>query len=160
MNTDPLVVTLRHPRSERDPLPTPPRHAEKPKRRILPWIMLLLLMIAAGGGAYYFWTDLSGMWPVGNVAPATQEDQKSPEEVAAVVTSLVEEVGKLIVLPEGEEPTIATVSDPEKLKDQLFFANAKLGDKVLLYTEAKKAYLYDPVAKKLIEVAPITTELQ
>ena len=70
-------------------------------------------------------------------------------------TDLVAEVGKLILLPAGEEPTIATVSDPEKLRDQPFFAQAKTGDKVLLYTNAKKAYLYDPVAHKILEVAPV-----
>lgn len=71
---------------------------------------------------------------------------------------LVRRVGKLIILPEGEVPIAATVDDPEKLKDQLFFAKAKVGDKVLFYQEARKAYLYDPVADKILEVAPIVLE--
>ena len=52
------------------------------------------------------------------------------------------------------------MTDPEKLQDQEFFKNAKPGYRVLLYTKARKAYLYDPEAHRLIEVAPITTELQ
>lgn len=72
------------------------------------------------------------------------------------VESLVEKVGRLIVLPEDETPTIATVSDPEKLKDQPFFAKAKLGDKVLIYTNNKKAVIYDPDLDKVVEVAPIS----
>jgi hypothetical protein len=72
------------------------------------------------------------------------------------VSSLVEKVGKLIVLPTDETPTIATVSDPEKLKDQPFFAHAKLGDKVLIYTNNKKAVIYDPDLNKIVEVAPIS----
>ena len=68
---------------------------------------------------------------------------------------IVAQVGNLMVLPEGEDPTIATVADVEKLKDQPFFANAVLGDKVLLYTTAKKAILFRPSADKIIEVAPI-----
>jgi len=68
---------------------------------------------------------------------------------------LVNEVGKLIALPPDEEPTIATVTDPDQLKDQVFFANAQKGYKVLLYANAKKAILYDPINKRIIEVAPI-----
>lgn len=69
--------------------------------------------------------------------------------------TIVGEVGKLMVLPEGETPTIATVTDPEKLSGQAFFANASAGDKVLLYTNAKKAILYSPSQGKILEVAPI-----
>ena len=69
--------------------------------------------------------------------------------------TIVGEVGKLMVLPEGETPTIATVTDPEKLTGQAFFANASSGDKVLLYTNAKKAILYSPSQNKILEVAPI-----
>lgn len=69
--------------------------------------------------------------------------------------TIVGEVGKLMVLPEGETPTIATVTDPEKLSGQAFFATASAGDKVLLYTNAKKAILYSPSQGKILEVAPI-----
>jgi len=71
------------------------------------------------------------------------------------VKKLVLEVGKLIELPIGEDPTVATVTDITKLKDQPFFAKAKNGDKVLIYTNARKAILYDPQAKKVIDIAPI-----
>ncbi len=68
---------------------------------------------------------------------------------------LVDKVSKLILLPNDEIPTVATVSDPEKLKNQAFFSKAKNGDRVLIYTASKRAYLYDPVANKILEVAPI-----
>ena len=71
------------------------------------------------------------------------------------VADLVVKVGKLVVLPAEEKPTIATVSDPEALKDQLFFANAVKGDKVLIYAQAKKAILYSVSMNKIIEVAPL-----
>ncbi len=64
-------------------------------------------------------------------------------------------MGRLITLPEGEEPTVATITDIEKLKDQTFFQKAKNGDKVIIYTNAKKAILYDPIARKIIDVAPV-----
>ncbi|MEK7543907.1 MAG: hypothetical protein AAB557_03500 [Patescibacteria group bacterium] len=68
---------------------------------------------------------------------------------------LVDRVGKLIELPEGELPTIANVSDASKLTDQPFFASAQNGDKVLIYTDTKKAFLYRPGANKIIQVAPV-----
>lgn len=82
--------------------------------------------------------------------------QQNPQKVAQDATNeLLAEVGKLIELPTGETPTVATVVDVEKLKDQAFFAKAKNGDKVLIYTNARKAYLYSPANNKLIEVAPL-----
>ncbi|MBI2444715.1 MAG: hypothetical protein HYV42_05780 [Candidatus Magasanikbacteria bacterium] len=72
------------------------------------------------------------------------------------VTQVVTAVAKLMVLPEGETPTLATVADPSRLKDQPFFARAKVGDKLLLYTQALKAVLYDPAANKILEVAPLS----
>lgn len=83
--------------------------------------------------------------------------QANPQTVAnQELQAVVDKVGKLVVLPEGEQPTLATVADPEKLKGQPFFARAKKGDKVLVYNKAQKAILYDPVLNKIVEIAPIT----
>ena len=71
------------------------------------------------------------------------------------VKKLVAEVGNLVLLPEGETPTIATVSDPEALKAQPFFAGALKDDKVLIYTTAQKAILYRPSVGKIVQIAPI-----
>ena len=82
--------------------------------------------------------------------------KQNPQQlVEQEVRALVARVGQLIVLPD-ETPTVATVTDPEQLQERPFFANAKKGDKVLIYTTARKAILYDPVAHKIIEVAPVT----
>ncbi|MDQ5950068.1 MAG: hypothetical protein QG585_8 [Patescibacteria group bacterium] len=71
------------------------------------------------------------------------------------IESLVVKVEKLIDLPQGELPTLAEITSIENLKDQPFFAKAKVGDQVLLYTVARKAYLYDPVANVIVEVASV-----
>lgn len=105
--------------------------------------ILVAAVVIAGASAYYFYNEASML---------KQDPNKTVREETA---NLVAQVGKLIVLPEGETPTIATVSDPEKLKDQPFFAKAKKGDKVLIYTNAKKALLYDEENNKIVEVAPI-----
>lgn len=85
-----------------------------------------------------------------------RELKKDPNVAAqAEVADLVSKIGKLVLLPEGETPTVATVSDPEALKDQAFFANAVKGDKVLIYAQAKKAILYSVTMNKIIDVAPL-----
>jgi len=71
------------------------------------------------------------------------------------VAKVVAELSKLMVLPTNETPTLATVSEPEKLRDQAFFANAQKGFKVVVYSKAGKAILYDPFQKKIVEVAPV-----
>lgn len=106
-------------------------------------ILLAIVAIGAGGAAYIFYTQ-------------AQELKANPQKVVqAEIEALLAQIGKLILLPTDEQPTIATVADPEKLKDQVFFANAHKGDKVLIYTKSRKAILYDPVANKIIEVAPV-----
>jgi len=79
----------------------------------------------------------------------------SPQATQDEVKRIVSEVGKLIDLPTSETPTVATVTDITKLKDQPFFQKAKNGDKVLIYTNAKRAILYDPTLRKVLDIAPI-----
>lgn len=85
----------------------------------------------------------------------TELKQNPVKGVDKQTKDLIARVSKLVVLPQDEIPTIATVNEPEKLKDQPFFANAKKGYKALIYTNAKKAILYDPFENKIIEIAPI-----
>lgn len=99
-----------------------------------------LLAVVVGGLSYYFYVQ------------ANNDPQKAAQ---AEVKNLVSAVGKLMVLPSDEQPIIATVADPEKLKDQPFFADAKKGDKVMIYNNAKKAILYDPAANRIVNVAPL-----
>lgn len=110
--------------------------------------MLLLVVGILGLAAvpsYYFFTKYQ----------KSQELLKNPTEAARQeVKAIMEQVGKLIELP-NEEPTVATVSDKEKVKDQPFFAKAENGDKVLIYTQARKAILYRPLTNKIIEVSTV-----
>ncbi len=88
-----------------------------------------------------------------------QELKRNTQEQTEVQPmSVLEEIGKLIVLPKDEEPTIATVSDIAKLPQQAFFKNAKEGNKVIVYNKAKKAILYRPEENKIIEIAPLLND--
>lgn len=76
----------------------------------------------------------------------------------AEVSRIVEEVGKLYALPKGEDPSVATVKDKQKLKDQPFFNNAENDDVTLIYSKAKLAVLYRPSSQKIINVSSVTIE--
>lgn len=118
---------------------------QKIKRKHILFVLILLVIVVLVGVAANFYMKAQKLESEMQ-ATSVNETQK-----------IVAEVGKLIVLPESEEPTVATVSDVEKLRDQAFFANAKNGDKVLIYAKAGKAILYDPVAKIIVEVAPLNS---
>jgi hypothetical protein len=106
-------------------------------------LLLLVIALAGAGSAYYFYNQF-------------QELKQNPQALTDKENDqLVAKLGQLMVLPTNEQPTIATVADPSKLKDQPFFTNAKTGDRVFIYTNAKKAILYDEAANKIVEVAPI-----
>lgn len=110
-------------------------------------IILVLLLIGAGvGGTYYFYDKYQ----------KAQFALDNPELTAKTeVDILTGKLGKLIELPTDEEPSVATVLDKEKLKDQGFFVKAENGDKVVIYSKSRKAILYRESMNKIIEVAPI-----
>ncbi len=115
--------------------------------KLLPYILIVALGV--GGGVYAAqqkpeWFGLSK----GTAAAQAEADK------------LVSEVGKVIVLPSDEKPTVATITDVEKLKDQPFFKNSKNGDKVLIYTNAKKAILYRESESRVIEVGAVNINQQ
>lgn len=74
------------------------------------------------------------------------------------VKGVVDRVARLIDVPKNEEPTVATISDISKLKDQPFFTKAENGDKVIIYSQIGRAILYRPSIDKIIEVAPVTKD--
>lgn len=107
-------------------------------------VVLGFLVLGLAGTSILFYKQARNV----NVDPQKVSQEENEKVIAAV--------GKLVLLPEGEAPTIATVTDPEKLKaEQAFFAKAANGDKVLIYTRALKAIMYRPTENKIIEIAPL-----
>jgi hypothetical protein len=115
-------------------------NATRRNRPLIIFLALAGLVVVLAATTVYFYRRYDRL----SQGPAQEETK-----------ALVEEIGKIMVLPEGETPTIATVSDPDKLRGQVFFEGAKKGYKVLIYTNAKKAILYDPTTGKIVNVAPI-----
>jgi len=117
------------------------------KNTIVTLISVIIFVILIGLIAVFY---------LKNKTLQSQLNQTSAEVEKNEVQNIIAEVSSLMILPQNERPTVATISDVDQLKGQSFFANAKNGDKVLIYRESKKAILYDPNVKKIVEVAPLT----
>lgn len=115
------------------------------KKIKLTGLYILVLIILAGAAGYFYWQNQK------NISKLNNPTQASEQEVA----ELTAKVGKLMDLPKDEKPTVISVVDKEKVKTQAFFANTENGDKVLVYTAAKKAILYRPLTGKIVEVGPV-----
>lgn len=121
-------------------------HINKIRLGLVPKIIMAVVFLAAIGSGIYFYLQY-------------QKVVKNPEIITKQETDwVVERANKLMDLPQDETPTLATVLDKEKIKDQEFFKKAENGDKVLVYTKAKKAVLYRPSTNKIIEVGPVYTD--
>lgn len=111
------------------------------------WIVIIIILLAlAALPSLYFYNQYQKTKNLLQNPTASVNDESK---------TLIQAVGKLIELPANEDPTVATVSDKTKLADQPFFAKAENGDKVLIYSAAKKAILYRPSLNKIIDVAPV-----
>jgi len=100
--------------------------------------------------------------------------QKAQEEVLRLSTlegqeeirkqdleNLLSRVRAHMILPEDEEPTVATITNIEALiEDQPFFEGANDGDKVLVYVGARKAIIYSPERDLVINVGAVVVDNQ
>ncbi len=121
----------------------PPKRKFLNKKLVL--VVLIVALILLVPVVYLYWQYNSSQSLLG----------ASGGNVNAQEASLVSAVGKLMLLPAGETPKIATVSDASQLSGQSFFARAQNGDKVLIYEGAGKAILYRPSINKIIDVSAI-----
>lgn len=117
---------------------------KNPRAAIVIGVLLLLAVVI---GLPYFLYARSGS------SAGASADGDSPS-----TADIVKKVGAFMELPKDEDPTIATVTDLEKLKGQPFFQEAKKGDVVLIYDRAAKIILYDPLANKIINAASTNVE--
>jgi hypothetical protein len=118
-----------------------------------PWLLVGVVMLGMVVWGYYQYRQNKQL---SSQLRQAQNQSTQVKNNDAEIQQLVETVGKLLVLPTGEQPTVATVTDPGKLASQPFFANAKTGDKVLIYSTAKKAVLFRPSENKIVEVGPVS----
>lgn len=103
--------------------------------------MILLIAALALAGYFYY------------------RSRHTPEAVkSAEIKVLSETIGQFVLVPEGEEPTIATVTDKEKLSGKEFFQKAENGDKILIYAVSGRAILYRPSIKKIVDMTTVSAQ--
>ena len=117
------------------------------KRKVVNIVLILIILVALSFG-FYFYYKL-------NKIENNRQEIKNQKELK----SLIVKVGQHYLLPSDEEPTVATVSDPELLKEQSFFTQTEKGDKVFIFTKAGKAVLYRPSIDKIIEIVSVSEGL-
>ena len=120
--------------------------------KIFEKFLLFLLFASAATLAWAFYKNKV----ISNQADI--QNQTSPLPRKKEILDLVKRIERHILLPEGETPSIATIVNIDSLKMNPFYANAKNGDKVLIYFNAKKAYIYDEERDLVINTAPVLTE--
>jgi len=105
-------------------------------------ITLLILFVAlATLSAFYFYKK-------SKIEPVSTEDNNAQ----AQLEETIEHVGKIALLPPGDEPVLAVVSDPLQLKNDAFFVDSVVGDRVLIYPNIGRAFLYRPSTGKIINI--------
>lgn len=78
-------------------------------------------------------------------------NQEQNKEAAQEVIS---KVRLLYALPEGVEPTVATIVDVNLLRERnAFYNKAKNGDHLIITND--RAILYDPIQNVIIDVVPV-----
>ncbi len=113
-------------------------------------IVILIALIAASYGTYKLMVTYPEKFGL----------LKGPSIIKKEEQALVAKVSRSLTLPTDEEPTIATVTEPEKLSEQFFFKNAQQGDRLLIYQNSRKVILYRPSEDKVVEVGVVNIKQQ
>ncbi len=113
--------------------------ASFPKRKKMTALIMILVFAAVSYGVYQKYFNLTD-------AERAQKD----------LNKAVSSISRHILLPQGDQPVLATVTDAGALiKQQAFFAGAKNGDQLLLFPRSLKAIIYSPSRDMIVNVGPI-----
>lgn len=116
-------------------------------------VLILVVILALAGAGYMYYQYQKTAAELKKVK--TQPSSQSPKDDE--IKKMVAEIAKVARIPENETPSIATITDVSKLKDQPFFKDAKNGDILLVFNSSGKAILYDPKNKKIVDVTTLST---
>ena len=115
-------------------------------KSIIKAVVILAVVIGAG----YFAMNNASVKSLFN-----KNSNPSQEEI----NKLVAKAGKLIILPSGENPVVATINDAETLKkEQPFYNDAINGDIILVYATSTRAIIYSPSRDIIVNSGPIFLE--
>jgi hypothetical protein len=105
---------------------------------------LLVAGIVFGGGYFLYSKYISSLLTKYKI------EQKSK--------TIINEIGKVVMLPEDETPQVATILDAEQLKkNDSFFASAKNGDATIFYEKSGIIILFNLETHKLMNMGVMAT---
>lgn len=115
-------------------------------KKIILYTVVLLILVVAGYLTYNYYLTQREL-----------SEYLQDTDVLAIKdkNELLKKLQEIALLPQDEEPTIATVNDAFRLRGQKFFAQAENGDKVVIYKKAQRAILYRPSTGMIVESAPV-----
>lgn len=107
-------------------------------------VLVLVALAALAGWLYKQNRDLKAN-------PSSAQSEKNKAETARVLDKLKES----LLVQETEQPTVARVEDPEKLKktNADFYKNIQKGDYLVIFP--KRAIIYREANRQIINIAPI-----
>jgi hypothetical protein len=123
---------------------TPRSKAQKKHASLVALICTSIAVVALSASNVYFYKQYSNLKKDPAITSRNELDD------------LTKKVSKLLSVPTDEQPTLATIEDISKLKDQTFFKESKNGDKLLVYAKAQKAIIYRDSENKLVNVGPVS----
>ena len=127
--------------------PQQPKPKKKQKLNLLSVLLLVLLFLVGTFGYLYYQTDQK----LRRLSTPQGQDEVAKKEVQELTAKL----GKLTILPQ-EEAVVATILDAQYLATQsAFYQDAQNGDKLVVYPQAQKAYIYSPEKNIIVNAGPL-----
>lgn len=113
------------------------------KKTVLRTIVVLLFIATLAGNGYFY------------AKYKNTRDNDPNIQTERIVNTLK----KSVDVPD-ETPSVLTVVDKSKLKDNQIAEKAENGDKILLFQKSGKVYIYRPSSDKLINILNISSNTQ
>jgi hypothetical protein len=121
------------------------KHRKSVAPTIMKVLVAIVLVVALAAAVYFFvrYRQISDKYH-----EATMSQQEREQKT-------VDEVSKIMALPQGESPVILVVQDKNKLGasalTQQYFANTQNNDVILAYEKANISVVYRPSEKRIIK---------
>lgn len=109
------------------------------KRKVVNTILIFIILVVLFFGLYFYF-KLNKI-----------EDSRGQIKNQKELKTLISKISEHYLMPLGEEPTVATVTDPAAT----FFKSSEKGDKVFIFVKAGKAILYRPSIDKIVEIVSV-----
>lgn len=125
-----------------------PAKAKRSRKGFVKNFAFLLLIVAVALSLFMYWRSRQEVQRLQTLEGQQEVNQR---EIDAVMSSL----GKLTLLPD-EDPIVATIIDADYLATQsAFYQRSQNGDKLVVFPEAQKAYIYSPARNIIVNAGPV-----